>query len=371
MDELTPSNLPNLVLDSLGEGVYICDLDRRILYWNKAAERITGWSASEVVGHRCHDNILCHVDKDGHRLCGKEFCPLHRSMVTGSASVAPTIIFPKCRDGHRFAAQTWVAPLRDAEGNVIGGIESFRDVSATMADLQRAKQIQSLSLELDVPADDRIRVNAFYTPQDVVGGDYFAVRPIDDGRLGFFLADAMGHGIAAALHTMHISALWDRLFHLLPKPAAFAASMNQELIKVVKDESFATAVCGILDIDNRQARFAAAGGPPLVILRSDGSHQEYKSPGFPFGVSQDPQYEEMELQFDAGDCLLLVSDGAIDIRDAGGKTLGITGLARILRQFGYPKTPVRKDGLDEELLIFSNALRLEDDMTMIGFVFPA
>lgn len=44
--------------------------------WSKSAERITGWTAAEVVGRPCFDNILCHIDKDGHLLCGKEDCPL-------------------------------------------------------------------------------------------------------------------------------------------------------------------------------------------------------------------------------------------------------------------------------------------------------
>jgi PAS domain-containing protein len=80
------SKLPNVttdgLLNSLADGLYVTDLDRRILFWNSAAERITGWAAQEVVGRTCFDNILCHVDKDGHALCGQEYCPLPRSIVT-------------------------------------------------------------------------------------------------------------------------------------------------------------------------------------------------------------------------------------------------------------------------------------------------
>ena len=54
------------IFDSLSEGVYVCDLERRITYWSKSAERITGWSADQVVGRQCFDNVLCHIDKDGH-----------------------------------------------------------------------------------------------------------------------------------------------------------------------------------------------------------------------------------------------------------------------------------------------------------------
>jgi phosphoserine phosphatase RsbU/P len=364
-----PPALANVILDTFGEGVYVCDLDRKILYWNKAAVRITGWSAAEVVGRHCHDNILCHIDKDGHRLCGKEFCPLHRCMVTGNPSNVPMIIFPQGKDGRRIATQAWVAPIRDAQDHVIGGIETFRDVSATFADLERAKQIQTLSLERELPEDRRIRVDAFYTPQDIVGGDYFAIRPLEGDLYGFLLADAMGHGFAAALHTMYISSLWGRFCHLLHKPGHFAAKMNKELTKIVKDESFATAVCGVVDIKKRIVRFAAAGGPPVVVLQVDGEYQQIKCPGFPFGVQADAEYQEQEVQFAPGDCLLLLTDGAEEIRNADGNALGIEGLIRILQRLGYPKSMIRKESLDEELLKFSNAIRLEDDVTLIGVTF--
>ena len=58
----------------------------KLVFWSRAAERITGWPAQEVVNHRCADNILVHVDKDGHQLCGEEHCPLHRAMVTAEMS---------------------------------------------------------------------------------------------------------------------------------------------------------------------------------------------------------------------------------------------------------------------------------------------
>ncbi len=53
-----------LILDSLGDGVYVTDLERKIIYWNRAAERITGWVGADIVGRHCFDDILCHVDKD-------------------------------------------------------------------------------------------------------------------------------------------------------------------------------------------------------------------------------------------------------------------------------------------------------------------
>ncbi len=54
-----------VILDSLSDGLYVCDTDRRIVFWSKAAARITGWESADLVGRRCLDDVLCHVDKDG------------------------------------------------------------------------------------------------------------------------------------------------------------------------------------------------------------------------------------------------------------------------------------------------------------------
>ena len=76
------------ILDCLADGAYATDTDRRILFWNRSAERITGWKREDVVGRRCRDNILVHVDIDGHPLCRTEFCPLHRATATGIGRAA-------------------------------------------------------------------------------------------------------------------------------------------------------------------------------------------------------------------------------------------------------------------------------------------
>ena len=99
------------IIDSLSDGVYVCDRERRITYWSKSAERITGWTAEDVVGRQCFDDVLCHVDKDGHRLCGEEFCPLHRAIITATGSKGSLLVYAKGKDGRRIPMQVSVAPI--------------------------------------------------------------------------------------------------------------------------------------------------------------------------------------------------------------------------------------------------------------------
>jgi phosphoserine phosphatase RsbU/P len=354
-----------VILDSLSDGVYVCDRDRRIVYWSKSAERITGWAPEDVIGRRCLDEVLCHIDKDNHLLCGEEFCPLHRSMITGATSSVPIIVFAKAKNGKRIPMQVTVSPIRNEAGEIIGGVETFRDVSAVLVDLERARRIQALSLEHDLPEDARVRISTFYMPHDIVGGDFYAVRQINADQYGFLLADVMGHGVAAALHTMHLSSLWGAHCHLLATPAEFAATVNRELAKVVKDESFATAICGVIDARQRSVRFAAAGGPPVLVVRSDGAVETLESPGLPFGMTEDATYDEVTAQFAPQDRLVLFSDGAVEIHNVNDEMLGVDGLVGILKKFGYPNSDIDINAVEEELLKFSNAIRLEDDVALL------
>lgn len=362
-------SLAEIILDSIPDGLYVCNNERRIIYWSKPAERITGWKSEDVVGHRCLDNILCHVDKDGRVLCSEEICPLHRSIVTNSASTCPVIVFGQTKTGGRVPMVVSVAPVHDEEGRVIGGVESFHDLSETYAALERAKRIQTLSMERDLPVDDRFKFDSFYLPHDMIGGDFFAIRPLNADLYGFFIADVMGHGVAAALHTVHLSSLWRRHYRALSRPAEFAKRVNQELCKVVKDESFATAVCGFIDAANKTVRIASAGSPPPLLFRCDGTIERIGGEGLPFGVIMESEYDEKEFQCQSGDCLLMFTDGAIEIQDAAGNMLETEGLIAILNALGYPKSSIRIESLHKALLNFSNKIMLTDDLCFLEFRF--
>ena len=115
------------VLDNLYDGVYLVDTERRVTFWNKAAERISGYSAQEMLGHRCSDDLLMHIDCLGASLC-KGLCPLAATLTDGQQREAEVFLHHK--DGHRLAVYVHVAPLFDADGRIIGATEIFNDNSS-------------------------------------------------------------------------------------------------------------------------------------------------------------------------------------------------------------------------------------------------
>jgi diguanylate cyclase (GGDEF)-like protein/PAS domain S-box-containing protein len=141
MDDLSP-NFYATLLDNLYDGVYFVDRERRITFWNKAAERITGFTRAEVLGKRCADNLLRHVDNHGNSLC-EGACPLSYTLSDGQFRSASVFLHHK--DGHRLPVAIGVAPITDNRQNIIGAVEIFRDNSATVAALEHLKQLENLA----------------------------------------------------------------------------------------------------------------------------------------------------------------------------------------------------------------------------------
>jgi len=114
------------VLDLLFDGVYVVNASRRIVFWNRGAERITGYGAQEVIGRSCADNILNHMDENGRLLC-LGLCPVTQTMQSGEPHTARVYVLHK--SGARLLVEAHVAPVRDETGRVVAAIEVFRDIS--------------------------------------------------------------------------------------------------------------------------------------------------------------------------------------------------------------------------------------------------
>ena len=131
------------VLENLHDGLYFTDTHRVITFWNHAAERITGYTAAEVLGRSCAANILVHVDTDGRSLC-RGLCPLAMTMADRVGREAE--VFLRHKDGHRVPVLVRTGPLKDRAGQVVGGIELFTDLSNILANNSRVRELEQLAL---------------------------------------------------------------------------------------------------------------------------------------------------------------------------------------------------------------------------------
>lgn len=130
------------LLDHMSDGVYFVDRDRRVLYWNEGATRLTGYKAEELLGRCCQDDILCHIDYAGKRLC-QEGCPLTASIADGGLHEAN--VFLRHKQGRRVPVNVRVQPIRGADGAVIGAIEIFSDDAAQTESRRKAEAMKRLA----------------------------------------------------------------------------------------------------------------------------------------------------------------------------------------------------------------------------------
>jgi diguanylate cyclase (GGDEF)-like protein/PAS domain S-box-containing protein len=127
------------ILDKLDEGIYFVDRTRRITFWNQGAARIAGFQVHEVMGTRCCDNILMHVDKDGKNLC-EGACPLLKAMNEGIA--VEGMVFLHHKNGHRVPVEVRITPVRNDAGEIVGGVEIFNDKSKTNVSMDMIEDLR-------------------------------------------------------------------------------------------------------------------------------------------------------------------------------------------------------------------------------------
>lgn len=131
------------IIDNLYDGIYFVDRDRVVTYWNKGAERITGYSAEQTVGRACRDNLLNHVTANGVQLCLHN-CPLAAVMEDGNEREAE--VFLHHADGHRVPIMVRASPMRDKDGNIIGAVETFSNNASVMDARRKLRELRRVAL---------------------------------------------------------------------------------------------------------------------------------------------------------------------------------------------------------------------------------
>ncbi len=126
--ELETLEILRTVLDNLPTGIYLVDRERRIRYWNRGAEEISGYHRHDVIGRRSRENILRGCDDVGCALCGAA-CPLSVVILDGKASESPVFVHHK--EGQRVPVQLRVLPIRDAHGSIVCAAVSFEETRET------------------------------------------------------------------------------------------------------------------------------------------------------------------------------------------------------------------------------------------------
>jgi sigma-B regulation protein RsbU (phosphoserine phosphatase) len=176
-------------------------------------------------------------------------------------------------------------------------------------DLAAARLTQQSLIPQKPPFLPGWEVAAAYRPVIQVGGDIYGWLRMADGRTLFWIADATGHGAAAALLTTLAKLLFHHASGDHARPAQIMAAVNNDFRSIFKTRSFMTAMCVALDPASGRASVVGAGHPPLLVARRAAAAETVTSLAPPLGLLENSPFAETTIDLQPGDGFLLHTDG--------------------------------------------------------------
>ncbi|MBL8877696.1 MAG: serine/threonine-protein phosphatase [Phycisphaerales bacterium] len=221
----------------------------------------------------------------------------------------------------RLAAIAHQAPLIRRMGREIDnlhrlGAQLNRYFSEIDQELRLAGRLQRDFLPREYPSVQGLAFGATYRPASWVSGDFYDLFRLDEEHVAFFIADAMGHGLAAGLLTMFLrqALITKRVSgreYALIDPANVVASLNESLLSArLPSQQFVTAVYGTVNPRSGEVRLSRAGHPYPILFRADGTLEELRSDGALLGVADvGDEFPELRFTLNPGEKILLYTDG--------------------------------------------------------------
>jgi len=240
-------------------------------------------------------------------------------------------------------------------------------------ELRLASRLQRDFLPKAFPEVGDIRFAALYQPAAWVSGDMYDVVRLDETHLGFYLADAVGHGIAAGLLTMFIKQAVvgkriDRNNYTLTPPTDVLTNLNIDLARQeLPNCQFVTALYGLIDTRDSTLTFARGGHPHPIHVTADGQCSEVQTMGGLLGVFAEETFPSTSLTLKPGEKFIIYSDGIEDSiiahRDRAKGTVEFTASFR-----EWVRTPIDAcvASLSAEVEYIEGSIAPEDDMTVLG-----
>jgi sigma-B regulation protein RsbU (phosphoserine phosphatase) len=197
-------------------------------------------------------------------------------------------------------------------------------------ELEVARRMQLSILPKEFPVSTNFKVAARYVPMTSVAGDFYEFLVADDRQAGLLIADVSGHGVPAALIASMVKLAATSQRGVAGDPAELLKRMNAALWGNTQNQ-FVTAAYVFLDSERRELRYSAAGHPPLLLLRRGGVIELIEN-GLMLAVFAISPYSNRLFPLEAGDRLLLYTDGILEAANSKGEEFGQERLRAVLQE---------------------------------------
>lgn len=369
------------IISFLPEAVMAIDLNGKVIIWNQAMEVLTGVMTKNIqdVGdyeyslpfygykrpilvdmvlkpYEGYESEYFSFKKEGTTVVGEVFIPTfgpHGSYLLAKATA-----------------------LYDGIGNIIGAIESIRDMTErrlmeqklerSRTEMHVAAEIQRSFIPKDTPNIPNFEVAAVTIPAMEVGGDFYDFISLPEGNYGLVIADVAGKSIPAALFMA--------LSRTIIRTNASHHSLASEVLKnannmIAADATagmFVTLLFGILDWEALTFKYADAGHPtPLIVKGRDCGYIEEAATGIALGVKEGVSYEELTIKFDPGDVAVFYTDGVTEAMNSRGELYGLDRLTEASNKACQLSADKIMGKILEEVSAFRKDQEQNDDITLM------
>jgi serine phosphatase RsbU (regulator of sigma subunit) len=238
-------------------------------------------------------------------------------------------------------------------------------------ELALARTVQRALIPAELPPCEHLSVAMLYEPAASIGGDLLdCVRLSDDSSL-FYVADAMGHGVPAALLMAVVRTAFHGALAHPPRigrlsPAAVLGEVNRTLVELL-GQNYVTAVCVRIDARADSMTLSLAGHPAALVRRGYAANvTEVAAQSIPLGINAETTYTDIVETFEPGDTLVLYTDGVTEAAAPDGTFFGMAGLLRVLRRWRGGSVDTLTDRLRRHLTRHAGSGALDDDLTVLA-----
>jgi phosphoserine phosphatase RsbU/P len=227
----------------------------------------------------------------------------------------------------------------------------------------REVQIELLPTEFVQPA--HFEVAAHSIPCRFVGGDFYDLLELEDGRAAIVLGDVSGKGISAALLASMAQGVIHAQFNSGLSLPEVLTSLNRVLVQKSDDDRFITLFCALIDAD-RTLSYVNAGHNPPILARANGGTELLATGSMLLGSFDFAEYQAQETKLEPGDVLVIFSDGVTEAVNKSNQMFGNERLEHLVKKNESLSAKEIKDRIEQEVLAFTRGLPQGDDITLIA-----
>jgi len=243
--------------------------------------------------------------------------------------------------------------------------EVFRIGAEMKGDLEAARTIQFQLVPPPSFLQNKIQIHCHMQPANTVGGDYYDIIPLGDGRVGIVVADVSGKGMPAALLETMLQGSLRTLISAGFRGETLLDKMNQYLVANTPENKMITLFFGDLNTATGDLSYISAGHNPAMIIKADATVQMLESNSLVLGLLPDAVFVTDHTRLDAGDRLLIYTDGIVEASNKQGEEFGEDRLRDLAVSRSELSAPKFQEELYASVLAYCQPDGPADDMTLM------